>query len=93
MNEQQANAPSPPPSAEITYRGRYSVKPLAEASFRPMCAQIPAHLGEPDRMDAATIWPGVGVPRRLRAFRTATGWREWAEATRGCYGGSCTRQG
>ncbi|MFB7224425.1 ABC transporter ATP-binding protein [Streptomyces sp. NPDC056227] len=44
-NEQQATAPPPPPPAEITYSGQYSVNPLAETSFRRMCAQIPAVLG------------------------------------------------
>lgn len=36
--------PPPPPPAEITYSGQYSVNPLAEVSFRRMCAQIPAVL-------------------------------------------------
>ncbi|MFT2016946.1 ATP-binding cassette domain-containing protein [Streptomyces sp. 796.1] len=37
--------PPPPPPAEITYGGQFSVNPLAEVSFRRMCAQIPAVLG------------------------------------------------
>ncbi|MFI8500165.1 ATP-binding cassette domain-containing protein [Streptomyces sp. NPDC085524] len=37
--------PPPPPPAEITYSGQYSVNPLAEVSFRQMCAQLPAVLG------------------------------------------------
>lgn len=44
-HEQQDTAPPPPPPAEITYSGQYSVNPLAEVSFRRMCAQIPAVLG------------------------------------------------
>ncbi|MET8573436.1 ATP-binding cassette domain-containing protein [Streptomyces sp. NPDC005012] len=44
-NEQQDTPPPPPPPAEITYQGHYSVNPLAEASFRRMCARIPAVLG------------------------------------------------
>jgi hypothetical protein len=44
-NEQQHTSPPPPPPAEITYSGQYSVNPLAEVSFRRMCAQIPAVLG------------------------------------------------
>lgn len=39
-----APPPPPPPPAEITYNGQYSVNPLAEVSFRRMCAQIPAVL-------------------------------------------------
>ncbi|MFD9395972.1 ATP-binding cassette domain-containing protein [Streptomyces sp. NPDC060000] len=38
--EQQDVVPPPPP-AEITYSRQYSVNPLAEVSFRRMCAQIP----------------------------------------------------
>ncbi|MGV9279921.1 ABC transporter ATP-binding protein [Streptomyces sp. NPDC003730] len=56
-NGPQSAAASPPPPpqpqpqpAEITYRGRYSVNPLAEVSFRRMCAQIPAVLGRIVRM-------------------------------------------
>ncbi|MGW0606712.1 ABC transporter ATP-binding protein [Streptomyces sp. NPDC002644] len=44
-NEQQDTPPPPPPPAEITYQGHYSVNPLAEASFRGMCARIPSVLG------------------------------------------------
>lgn len=40
-HEQQDTAPPFPPPAEITYSGQYSVNPLAEVSFRRMCAQIP----------------------------------------------------
>ncbi|WP_282693532.1 ABC transporter ATP-binding protein [Streptomyces sp. CC208A] len=49
MNEQQ-NTPPPPPPAEITYTGQYSINPLAEVSFRRMCAQIPAVLGRIARL-------------------------------------------
>ncbi|MGW3356729.1 ATP-binding cassette domain-containing protein [Streptomyces bungoensis] len=42
--EQQESTPPPPPPAEIRYSGQYSVNPLAEVSFRRMCAQIPAVL-------------------------------------------------
>ncbi|MGW0600249.1 ATP-binding cassette domain-containing protein [Streptomyces sp. NPDC002776] len=40
-HKQQDTAPPFPPPAEITYSGQYSVNPLAEVSFRRMCAQIP----------------------------------------------------
>ncbi|MEU0270246.1 ATP-binding cassette domain-containing protein [Streptomyces sp. NPDC006307] len=40
-HEKQDTAPPFPPPAEITYSGQYSVNPLAEVSFRRMCAQIP----------------------------------------------------
>ncbi|MDF3140990.1 ABC transporter ATP-binding protein, partial [Streptomyces sp. T21Q-yed] len=53
-NEQQATAPPPPPPAEITYSGQYSVNPLAEVSFRRMCAQIPAVLGRIARLSWRT---------------------------------------
>ncbi|MFI1438709.1 ATP-binding cassette domain-containing protein [Streptomyces fructofermentans] len=43
-NEEQAATPPQPPPAEITYSGQYSVNPLAEASFRRMCGQIPSVL-------------------------------------------------
>ncbi len=49
MNEQR-NTPPPPPPAEITYTGQYSINPLAEVSFRRMCAQIPAVLGRIARL-------------------------------------------
>ncbi|KUO04818.1 ATP-binding cassette domain-containing protein [Streptomyces caeruleatus] len=52
--EQQATAPPPPPPAEITYSGQYSVNPLAEVSFRRMCAQIPAVLGRIARLSLRT---------------------------------------
>ncbi|APS24022.1 ABC transporter [Streptomyces sp. Tue 6075] len=47
-------APPPPPPAEITYSGQYSVNPLATASFRRMCAQIPAVLGRIARLSWRT---------------------------------------
>ncbi|MFI0193097.1 ATP-binding cassette domain-containing protein [Streptomyces sp. NPDC017082] len=53
-NEQQDSAPPPPPPAEITYSGQYSVNPLAEVSFRRMCAQIPAVLGRIARLSWET---------------------------------------
>ncbi|MFF3323625.1 ATP-binding cassette domain-containing protein [Streptomyces sp. NPDC002889] len=53
-NEQQDTAPPPPPPAEITYSGQYSVNPLAEVSFRRMCAQIPAVLGRIARLSWRT---------------------------------------
>ncbi|WP_340384755.1 ATP-binding cassette domain-containing protein [Streptomyces sp. SS7] len=49
-NAQQTPAPPPPPPAEISYSGQYSVNPLAEASFRRMCGQIPAVLGRIARL-------------------------------------------
>lgn len=39
--KQQDTTPPYPPPAEITYSGQYSVNPLAQVSFRRMCAQIP----------------------------------------------------
>jgi hypothetical protein len=45
-----SDPPSPPPPAEITYQGQYSVNPLAEVSFRRMCAQIPRVLGRIGRL-------------------------------------------
>ncbi|MFF3332846.1 ATP-binding cassette domain-containing protein [Streptomyces sp. NPDC002888] len=39
--EKQVGPVPPPPPAEITYRGEYSVDPLGEASFRKLCAQVP----------------------------------------------------
>ncbi|CAM5471467.1 hypothetical protein STANM309S_00227 [Streptomyces tanashiensis] len=53
MNEQQT-MPPPPPPAEITYSGQYSINPLAEVSFRRMCAQIPAVLGRVARLSWRT---------------------------------------
>ncbi|MEV1047574.1 ATP-binding cassette domain-containing protein [Streptomyces sp. NPDC049916] len=47
-------APPPPPPAEITYSGQYSVNPLAQVSFRRMCAQIPAVLGRIARLSWRT---------------------------------------
>ncbi|MFF3501190.1 ATP-binding cassette domain-containing protein [Streptomyces sp. NPDC003247] len=35
----------PPPPAEITYSGQYSVNPLGQAGFRSLCAQLPPVLG------------------------------------------------
>ncbi|MFJ8129560.1 ATP-binding cassette domain-containing protein [Streptomyces hydrogenans] len=52
MNEQQT--PPPPPPAEITYSGQYAINPLAEVSFRRMCAQIPAVLGRIARLSWRT---------------------------------------
>ena len=52
--EQQTTTPPPPPPAEITYSGQYSVNPLAEVSFRRMCAQIPAVLGRIARLSWRT---------------------------------------
>ncbi|MCT7352802.1 ATP-binding cassette domain-containing protein [Streptomyces sp. 15-116A] len=52
---QHDNAPPPPPPpAEITYKGQYSVNPLAEVSFRRMCGQIPAVLGRIARLSWRT---------------------------------------
>ncbi|MFJ8364439.1 ATP-binding cassette domain-containing protein [Streptomyces sp. NPDC093984] len=53
-NEEHGSAPPPPPPAEITYSGQYSVNPLAEVSFRRMCAQIPSVLGRIARMSWRT---------------------------------------
>ncbi|MFD5326874.1 ATP-binding cassette domain-containing protein [Streptomyces sp. NPDC127092] len=53
MNEQQTTPPPPPP-AEITYSGHYAINPLAEVSFRRMCAQIPAVLGRIARLSWRT---------------------------------------
>ncbi|MFD3333446.1 ATP-binding cassette domain-containing protein [Streptomyces sp. NPDC058700] len=50
MNAQQKTPPPPPPPAEITYGGQYAINPLAEVSFRRMCAQIPAVLGRIARL-------------------------------------------
>ncbi|WP_411109270.1 ATP-binding cassette domain-containing protein [Streptomyces sp. c-19] len=50
MNEQQKTVPPPSPPAEITYSGQYAINPLAEVSFRRMCAQIPAVLGRIARL-------------------------------------------
>ncbi|MEU2243820.1 ATP-binding cassette domain-containing protein [Streptomyces sp. NPDC018338] len=50
MNEQQDTTPPPPPPAAITYSGQYAINPLAEVSFRRMCAQIPAVLGRIARL-------------------------------------------
>jgi ATP-binding cassette, subfamily B, bacterial len=52
--EKQTTAPPPPPPADITYSGQYSVNPLAEVSFRRMCAQIPAVLGRIARLSWRT---------------------------------------
>ncbi|MEU2491079.1 ATP-binding cassette domain-containing protein [Streptomyces sp. NPDC007883] len=46
--------PPPPPPAEITYNGQYSVNPLAEVSFRGMCARIPSVLGRIARLSWRT---------------------------------------
>ncbi|MCX4986033.1 ATP-binding cassette domain-containing protein [Streptomyces sp. NBC_00572] len=50
MNDQQDTTPPPPPPAEITYSGQYAINPLAEVSFRRMCARIPAVLGRVARL-------------------------------------------
>ncbi|MFD5417539.1 ATP-binding cassette domain-containing protein [Streptomyces sp. NPDC127069] len=47
-------APPPPPPAEITYSGQYSVNPLAEVSFRAMCATLPAVLARIGRLSWRT---------------------------------------
>ncbi|WP_431781897.1 ATP-binding cassette domain-containing protein [Streptomyces chumphonensis] len=47
---EKPEAVPPPPPAEITYTGQYSVNPLAEVSFRRMCGQIPAVLGRIGRL-------------------------------------------
>ncbi|MFD4587418.1 ATP-binding cassette domain-containing protein [Streptomyces sp. NPDC058434] len=47
-------APPPPPPAEITYSGQYSVNPLAQVSFRGMCARIPSVLGRIARLSWRT---------------------------------------
>ncbi|MEV1082424.1 ABC transporter ATP-binding protein [Streptomyces sp. NPDC050211] len=39
-----AQSIAPPPPAEITYSGQYSVNPLGEITFRKLCAQLPAVL-------------------------------------------------
>ncbi|GAA3046455.1 ABC transporter ATP-binding protein [Streptomyces roseofulvus] len=49
VNAQQT-APPPPPPAEITYSGPHGVNPLAAASFRRMCGQIPSVLGRIARL-------------------------------------------
>ncbi|WJY54415.1 ATP-binding cassette domain-containing protein [Streptomyces chengbuensis] len=46
--------PPPPPPAEITYSGQYSVNPLAQVSFRGMCARIPSVLGRIARLSWRT---------------------------------------
>ncbi|WP_164986391.1 ABC transporter ATP-binding protein [Streptomyces roseicoloratus] len=46
-----APAPEPAPApAEIVYNGQYAINPLAEVSFRHMCARIPAVLGRIARL-------------------------------------------
>ncbi|MCX5400323.1 ABC transporter ATP-binding protein [Streptomyces sp. NBC_00102] len=57
--KQTAAPPPPPPPAEITYSGQYSVNPLAEVSFRRMCAQIPSVLGRIARLSWRTDRPAV----------------------------------
>ncbi|MFJ6793737.1 ATP-binding cassette domain-containing protein [Streptomyces sp. NPDC091268] len=42
--------PPPPPPAEITYSGHHSVNPLAEVSFRTLCATLPAVLARIGRL-------------------------------------------
>lgn len=46
--------PPPPPPAEITYSGQYSVNPLAEVSFRKMCATLPSVLARIGRLSWRT---------------------------------------
>ncbi|MFE6332033.1 ATP-binding cassette domain-containing protein [Streptomyces sp. NPDC057798] len=53
-HKQQSAAPPFPPPAEITYSGQYSVNPLAEVSFRRMCAQIPRVLARIGRLSWKT---------------------------------------
>ncbi|MFE2557282.1 ATP-binding cassette domain-containing protein [Streptomyces sp. NPDC059352] len=53
-NQDTEPPPPPPPPAEISYSGQYSVNPLAEVSFRRMCAQIPAVLGRIARLSWRT---------------------------------------
>ncbi|GGP67188.1 ABC transporter [Streptomyces sindenensis] len=62
--------PPPPPPAEITYSGQYSVNPLATASFRRMCAQIPAVLGRIARLSWRT---DRGAVRLLIGCQVLTG--------------------
>ncbi|MET9409994.1 ATP-binding cassette domain-containing protein [Streptomyces sp. NPDC002935] len=60
----------PPPPAEITYSGQYSVNPLGEVSFRALCSQLPRVLGR----IAGMAW---GIDRRavllILACQLATG--------------------
>ncbi|MFD5266313.1 ATP-binding cassette domain-containing protein [Streptomyces sp. NPDC058335] len=42
---QDGAAVTPPPPAEITYSGQYSVNPLGQVGFRALCTQLPAVLG------------------------------------------------
>lgn len=54
-----AGAPPPPPPAEITYSGPYSVNPLAEVTFRQMCATLPSVLARIGRLSWQTDRPVV----------------------------------
>jgi ATP-binding cassette subfamily B protein len=60
----------PPPPAEITYSGQYSVNPLGEVGFGALCSQLPRVLGRIGRM----AW---GIDRRavllILACQLATG--------------------
>lgn len=49
-----AGAPPPPPPAEITYGGKFAVNPLAEVSFRTMCATLPSVLARIGRLSWRT---------------------------------------
>lgn len=69
MTSLSASVPPPPP-AEITYSGQYSVNPLGEVGFDALCSQLPRVLGRIGRM----AW---GIDRRavllILACQLATG--------------------
>jgi ABC-type multidrug transport system fused ATPase/permease subunit len=58
-HEQHEAPPSLPPPAEITYSGQYSINPLAQVSFRQMCAQIPKVLRRIAQLSWRTDRPAV----------------------------------
>ncbi|OKK08922.1 ABC transporter [Streptomyces sp. CB02400] len=44
LTHQTAQPVPPPPPAEITYSGHYSVNPLGQVGFRSLCSQLPSVL-------------------------------------------------
>ncbi|MFI2434380.1 ABC transporter ATP-binding protein [Streptomyces sp. NPDC018693] len=58
-DDDAAGTPPPPPPAELNYGGKWGKNPLAEASFRKMCARLPAVLGRTARMAWAVDRPAV----------------------------------
>lgn len=59
-----------------------------------LLSTVPRHRWNPTDATAARRESMPWKPLlTVKGFRAAAGWRGWAEATRGCCGGNCDRQG